>query len=173
MSNHGRHNAKSGTQNDAADAEKSAMPSAGHNVAGSVPDADASATTAQNGNTANSNSTDPTPSARIGADIIQLPTFADPALLDSSTGTQTGPQGSGASISYIARWKTVDDELVNHLQSGDNAAAIGSPGPLQGGANAFLGSTMPALQDPLSLNGDSGMGLTTFKGLKEGLRKVA
>lgn len=147
------------------------MPSAGKNAAGSVPDADTPATATRHENTANANSTEPTPSAKTGADVIALPTFAHPGLMN--TGTQAGLQGNGASVSYIARWKTVDDELVKHLENGDNAAALGSTGSVHGNAAAFLGSTMSALQDPLSLNGDSSMGLTTFKGLKEGLKKVA
>lgn len=173
MSNHGGPKGKPGSQNASADAEKNVMSSAGQNVTGNVPDADTSATAAQNGNTANSNSTDPMESAPIGADVIRPPAFANPALLNPGTDTPAGREGNGASISYIARWKTVDDELVNHLASSDNATALGSTGQVHSNANAFLGSTVPALQDQLSLNGDSGMGLTTFQGLKEGLRKVA
>ena len=138
---------------------------------GGVPVSDGlEATAASNADTTNATETDPT---GAGAEVIKLPSFANPALLAHGPGTPAELAGGGASVSYVARWAAMDSELVNHLQSDDTAAAIGSAGPAHGSANGFLGSTMPARQDQLSLHAGSGMGLTTFEGLKEGLRKVA
>jgi VCBS repeat-containing protein len=134
---------------------------------------DTSVNVGSNGNAANSNGVGAKQSIETDTDEIKLPAYADLGRLDHGYGVQAGSNSNGGHDNYVARWAAVDDQLVSHLANGDNGAGIGNESAILGGAGGFLGSATPTPLDQLSLNVGSGTSMTTFQGLKEGLKKVA
>jgi hypothetical protein len=126
----------------------------------------------QNGN-ANTNGANSSQSTATDDNEVRLPTFADPSRVSHGQETQSDWGPNGRSQSYVAQWAAVDNQLENHLANGDTDAGVGNGAPILAGMNGFLGSSAPAAQDQLSLSAGAGVGLTTFQGLKEGLKKVA